>query len=158
MDLWAEPLRVKLCFLNIFMMVNTSSACERFFISGILSALRKLPTPVQRLRVIVNSVKITRFGFVFGKISRALFLSVWFLSRLFTSVLFAAVAANLLFSKINVCSYTTQEPTFKQSTLVVLTSTRGNYVSVKSQKEDSVRELKVFACYSYLLGVHYMER
>ena len=85
-------------------------------------------------------------------------MSVWFLSRLFTSVLFAAVAANLLFSKINVCSYTTQEPTFKQSTLVVLTSTTGNYVSVKSQKEDSVRELKVFACYLYLLGVHYMER
>lgn len=103
-------------------------------------------TYVQRLRVIVNSKKITRLGFVFGKISRALFLSVWFLSRLFSSVLFAAVAANVLFSKINVCCCTTQEPTFKQSTLVVLTSTRGNYASVKSQKEDSVKELKVFAC------------
>lgn len=88
MDLWAEPLRVKLCFLNIFMMVNTSSACERFFISGILSALRKLPTPVQRLRVIVNSIKITRFGFVFGKISGSfVFVSVVSFSVIYLCVI-----------------------------------------------------------------------
>ena len=60
----------------------------------------------------------------------ALFVSGWFVSRLFTFVLFTAVAANLLFNKFMfeaTLREPLREPTFKQTTLEALTSTRGNY-------------------------------
>ena len=60
-------------------------------------------------------------------------------SGVFSTVLFAAVEANLLVSQIYVCNYKNQSRNllnFKQSTSVFLTSTRGTPVSMKSQKNN----------------------
>ena len=60
-------------------------------------------------------------------------------SGVFSTVLFAAVEANLLVSQIYVCNYKNQSRNllnFKQSTSVFLTSTRGTHVSMKSQKNN----------------------
>lgn len=69
----------------------------------------------------------------------ALFIVSVVSSGVFSTVLFAAVEANLLVSQIYVCNYKNQSRNllnFKQSTSVFLTSTRGTHVSMKSQKNN----------------------
>jgi len=103
---------VKLCFLYIFMVVNTSIRVWKVFQKWYFIGVAKV-TYVQRLRVIVNSIKITRFGFVFGKISRGfVFVSLVSFSIIylcaicgcyyFQKLMFAATPLrNLLLNKVH---------------------------------------------------------
>lgn len=75
MDLWAEPLRKALLFIYFYdgkHLNRVLKVFQKWYFNGVAKV-----TYVLRLREIVNSIKITRFGFVFGKISRGfVFVSV----------------------------------------------------------------------------------
>lgn len=105
-------------------MVITSSACERFAKSGIL-------LPKYKSFVYCRKYKNYNIWFHFWRDQQGLCLCQGglFLGG-FTSVLFTAGAANLLFCQLMfeaTLRKPLREPTFKQTTLEALTSTRGNY-------------------------------